>query len=77
MSSAENIGVVSDIHLGFSDAQVDAFSAFLDLPETRKLKKLILLGDILDFWVADDKTIFENVHHILRKIEVSTARKFW
>lgn len=75
MSSAENIGVVSDIHLGFSNAQVDAFSAFLDLPETRKLKKLILLGDILDFWVADDKTIFENVHHILWKIERLNCEK--
>ncbi|UCD44946.1 MAG: UDP-2,3-diacylglucosamine diphosphatase [Candidatus Bathyarchaeota archaeon] len=74
-STAEKVCVVSDIHLGFNKAQDAAFSAFLDLDENQDLDELILLGDVLDFWVADDKTIFGNMHSLLRKIQRLDCRK--
>jgi UDP-2,3-diacylglucosamine pyrophosphatase LpxH len=61
--------VVSDTHIGADNANTDAFSRFLDLIKGQNMDEMILLGDILDFWVADNKTIFERAYPILKKLE--------
>jgi UDP-2,3-diacylglucosamine pyrophosphatase LpxH len=45
--------VVSDIHLGYDKSDKDVFNRFIDskLSLLNDKDHLILLGDLLDFWI--------------------------
>ena len=65
----ERVCVVSDTHLGFDRAKEATFSKFLDQDMVKEADELILLGDIVDHWVADDRVLFRSFYESIRKID--------
>lgn len=61
--------VVSDVHLGYKLSDVKAFGKFID-DELAKNKpdKLILLGDIFDFWRRSDAELLLENQEIVGKL---------
>jgi hypothetical protein len=70
--------VVSDVHLGVAAGNEAAFGAVLDICD--RGDRLVLLGDILDFWIhlegPDDleKTVVAQWRHLYRQIEALRRR---
>jgi hypothetical protein len=51
--------IVSDLHLGYKNADKDSFSRFLDsLKSDAETTDLVLLGDIVDMWRRDASGVF-------------------
>jgi UDP-2,3-diacylglucosamine pyrophosphatase LpxH len=67
--------VVSDVHLGFEDCNLEAFSRFLDEFHDEKIDHLVLLGDILDFWRRNNAEIIQENKDILSKLNNLKADK--
>ena len=61
--------IVSDIHLGYKNADKDSFNRFLDsLQSDTEITDLILLGDIVDMWRRDASGVFLENWDIVQKI---------
>jgi UDP-2,3-diacylglucosamine pyrophosphatase LpxH len=60
--------VVSDVHLGCKDSDASAFESFLDELLDQRPDKLILLGDIFDFWRRSDADLLLENQQIIEKI---------
>ncbi len=61
--------IVSDIHLGYKNADKDAFNRFLDsLQDDTETTDLVLLGDIVDMWRRDAAGVFLENWDIVQKI---------
>jgi UDP-2,3-diacylglucosamine pyrophosphatase LpxH len=61
--------IVSDIHLGYKNADKDAFNRFLDsLQDDTETTDLVLLGDIVDMWRRDAAGVFLENWDIVEKI---------
>lgn len=61
--------IVSDIHLGYKNADKDAFNRFLDsMQSDTKTTDLILLGDIVDMWRRDASGVFLENWDIVQRI---------
>jgi UDP-2,3-diacylglucosamine pyrophosphatase LpxH len=61
--------IVSDIHLGYKNADKDSFNRFLDsLQSDKEITDLILLGDIVDMWRRDASGVFLENWDIVQKI---------
>lgn len=69
------IVIVSDLHLGYKNADKDSFNSFLDsLSSNRRITDLVLLGDIVDMWRRDASGVFLENWDIVQKI-VSLKQK--
>ncbi len=60
--------VLSDIHLGYSRCNKEAFINFLDTYEKRSIDHLILLGDFFDFWRRNNAEIITDNDDVIKKI---------
>ncbi len=61
--------VASDIHLGYVNSDVDAFSSFLDsLSAREEVDTFVVLGDFVDMWRRDASGVFLESHDILEKM---------
>jgi UDP-2,3-diacylglucosamine pyrophosphatase LpxH len=61
--------IVSDIHLGYKNADKDSFNRFLDsLQSDTETTDLVLLGDIVDMWRRDAAGVFLENWDIVQKI---------
>lgn len=60
--------VVSDVHLGYTDSDKSAFTQFLDSLLAGKPDKLVLLGDIFDFWRRSDVDVLMENQDIIEKL---------
>jgi len=61
--------IVSDLHLGYKNADKDSFNRFLDsLKSDKKITDLVLLGDIVDMWRRDASGVFLENWDIVQKI---------
>jgi UDP-2,3-diacylglucosamine pyrophosphatase LpxH len=61
--------IVSDIHLGYKNADKDSFNRFLDsLQSDKETTDLVLLGDIVDMWRRDAAGVFLENWDIVQKI---------
>jgi UDP-2,3-diacylglucosamine pyrophosphatase LpxH len=61
--------IVSDIHLGYENADKDSFNMFLDgLQSDKETTDLVLLGDIVDMWRRDASGVFLENWDIVQKI---------
>jgi UDP-2,3-diacylglucosamine pyrophosphatase LpxH len=61
--------IVSDIHLGYKNADKDSFNRFLDsLQSDTETTDLVLLGDIVDMWRRDASGVFLENWDIVQKI---------
>ena len=64
-----NLIIVSDIHLGYKNADKDSFNRFLDsLQSDTETTDLVLLGDIVDMWRRDASGVFLENWDIVQKI---------
>lgn len=59
---------VSDLHLGYEKADKEDFLNFLDGYNPGEISRLVLVGDIFDFWREDNINIIKNNKEILSKI---------
>ena len=59
---------VSDVHLGYSDSDHDAFSRFLDRIGMENVDHLVLLGDIFDFWRRTNSNVVKDMSEIIEKL---------
>jgi UDP-2,3-diacylglucosamine pyrophosphatase LpxH len=67
--------IVSDIHLGYKNADKSSFNRFLDsLESDRETTDLVLLGDIMDMWRRDAAGVFLENWDIVQKI-ISLKKK--
>lgn len=60
--------IVSDVHLGYERSDATAFEKFLDSLLTQRPDKLVLLGDIFDFWRRSDADILIENERIIEKL---------
>jgi UDP-2,3-diacylglucosamine pyrophosphatase LpxH len=60
--------VVSDVHLGYDRSDAVAFERFLDELLAQRPDKLVLLGDIFDFWRRSDADLLIENEHIVEKL---------
>ena len=61
--------LVSDLHLGYKNADKDSFNRFLDsLASDKETTDLVLLGDIVDMWRRDASGVFLENWDIVHKI---------
>ena len=61
--------IVSDLHLGYKNADKESFNRFLDhLQSDKQTTDLILLGDIVDMWRRDASGVFLENWDIVQKI---------
>ena len=61
--------VVSDVHLGYSQSNVDEFDAFLQTTMDRTdVDTLVILGDFIDMWRRDIVGLFLENHQILQSL---------
>ncbi len=61
--------IVSDLHLGYKNADKDSFSRFLDsMQSDKETTDLVLLGDIVDMWRRDASGVFLENWDIVAKI---------
>jgi UDP-2,3-diacylglucosamine pyrophosphatase LpxH len=61
--------LVSDLHLGYKNADKDSFNRFLDgLQSDKETTDLILLGDIVDMWRRDAAGVFLENWDVVQKI---------
>lgn len=61
--------VVSDIHLRENDKRKDLFIDFIE--EFKKKGNIILLGDIFDIWIGENKNLQKDFHKFIKAIEKS------
>jgi len=60
---------VSDIHLGYSQSNVDEFNAFLQITIDRTdVETLVILGDFVDMWRRDVSGLFLENHQIVESL---------
>lgn len=62
------IVVVSDVHLGYEHSDSIAFENFIDSLLKEKPDRLILLGDIFDFWRRSDADLLIENERIASKL---------
>jgi UDP-2,3-diacylglucosamine pyrophosphatase LpxH len=60
--------VVSDVHIGYERSDTVAFERFIDTLLTQKPNKVILLGDIFDFWRRSDADLLMENERIIGKL---------
>jgi UDP-2,3-diacylglucosamine pyrophosphatase LpxH len=60
--------VVSDVHLGYERSDAVAFDKFLDTLLAQRPDKLVLLGDIFDFWRRSDADLLTENQGIVKKL---------
>jgi UDP-2,3-diacylglucosamine pyrophosphatase LpxH len=60
--------VISDVHLGYERSDNVAFEQFVDWLLTNRPDKVILLGDIFDFWRRSDSDLLIENESIVRKL---------
>jgi UDP-2,3-diacylglucosamine pyrophosphatase LpxH len=61
--------IVSDLHLGYKNADKDSFNRFLDsLQSDKEITDLILSGDIVDMWRRDAAGVFLENWDVVQKI---------
>jgi UDP-2,3-diacylglucosamine pyrophosphatase LpxH len=61
--------IVSDLHLGYKNADKDSFNRFLvSLESDKEITDLVLLGDIVDMWRRDASGVFLENWDIVQKI---------
>ncbi len=60
--------VVSDVHIGYEHSDTVAFENFVDTLLAEKPDKLILLGDIFDFWRRSDADLLKKNRSIVEKL---------
>jgi UDP-2,3-diacylglucosamine pyrophosphatase LpxH len=61
--------VTSDHHLGYVNADKEAFNSFLDqLAQENDLTHFVLLGDVVDMWRRDASGVFLEAHDTIAKI---------
>ncbi len=70
---------VSDIHLGYSRSNKQEFIKFLDEVVGRmgKSDRLVLLGDIFDFWRRKNISVVLENEDVLQRIEDSSAELYY
>ena len=67
---------VSDIHLGYSQSNVDEFDAFLQTTIGRTdVDTLVILGDFVDMWRRDISGLFLENHQILQSLLTLQQKK--
>ncbi|GEM_PF-892755 len=59
--------VVSDIHLKINDERKRLFIDFIE--EFRKKGNIILLGDIFDLWIGENKNLQKDFHEFIKVVE--------
>jgi len=61
--------VVSDVHLGYTQSNVDEFDAFVQTAIDRTdVDTLVILGDFIDMWRRDIIGLFLENHQILQSL---------
>ena len=60
--------VVSDVHIGYERSDTIAFGKFVDDLLTQKPDKVVLLGDIFDFWRRSDADLLIENERVLEKL---------
>ncbi|HMK47723.1 MAG TPA: metallophosphoesterase [Methanocella sp.] len=60
--------VASDVHLGSQNSNKQEFMHFLDLCDSPAVDRLVLLGDILDFWRRNNASVIVENSDVLEKI---------
>ena len=74
----KKVCVVSDVHLGFINRNRErAFLDFITHQIPDDLDELILLGDIIDPWLADDQSLFKSFYEPIRMLERLDCRKIY
>lgn len=59
---------MSDVHLGYDRSDAWAFERFLDTLLAQRPDKLVLLGDIFDFWRRSDADLLTENQRIVEKL---------
>jgi len=62
------IVVISDVHIGYEHSDVAAFETFIDSLLSARPDKVILLGDIFDFWRCSDVDLLVQNQNIVEKL---------
>jgi UDP-2,3-diacylglucosamine pyrophosphatase LpxH len=57
--------VISDVHLGYARSNRDSFREFLEQCTSIELDHFIILGDLLDFWRANNARVIVDSQDIL------------
>jgi UDP-2,3-diacylglucosamine pyrophosphatase LpxH len=60
--------IVSDVHLGYERSDAAAFEQFLDSLLVQRPDRLVLLGDIFDFWRRSDAKLLTENQPIVEKL---------
>lgn len=60
--------VLSDLHLGYKDCNSKALLNFLDEYRDKKIKHLVLLGDIFDFWRRNNAEVVQESEEVMVKL---------
>lgn len=60
--------VVSDAHLGSKNSQPEKLYHFLEWILDSKIKRLVIAGDLFEFWSTSYKKIGEEEYRVVRKI---------
>ena len=61
---------IGDAHLkGTSDENQEAFCTFLESIKDSDIKKLVIMGDLFDFWIGYNDIVFYHYLPVLNKIQ--------
>ena len=83
--NAERINIdglccISDLHIGASDIDYTKFEEnFKEIFETKKYKKIIIIGDLFDLWLCDPKEITNLYKDYFVRLEAASKEKtiYW
>jgi UDP-2,3-diacylglucosamine pyrophosphatase LpxH len=59
--------VVSDVHLGYENSNVDQFNSFLgEVVERTDIENFVILGDVVDMWRRDVSGLFLELNEMVQ-----------
>lgn len=61
--------VVSDIHLGWEESNVSEFMKFLNFVEKEQPERLVIAGDLFEFWRRGSESVTLEFNDVIDRIE--------
>ncbi len=74
---AAMIVVISDVHLGFAKSNRESFREFLDRCMAFEIEHFVILGDLMDFWRANNARVIIDNQDILGLIGGLNAKNIY
>ncbi len=69
--------VISDVHLGYAKSNSKSFREFLDQCSKIDIEHFIILGDLMDFWRANNAQVIIDHQDILQQIGRLKAKNIY